>query len=197
MFLLNMMLDILNIGRNDMNFDSGLSLNNYLYSQNQKSMIFNHFLCENFALTGQDLSISNFELDSDLLDLEVKASEHFGEVGFYLNDREGFIGSFVMSVDDVEEAFNIQLKDKKLLVNMIETPDGTLLQSKSRYDFVAHKDKNGSEYFVDGGLSYLRRGGTGWIERSLYEGVSGEIVLNSKGVYCGYLDDYFYRWSEM
>ena len=153
-----------------MNFDSGLTLNNYLYSKNQKAMIFNHFLCENFALTGQDLSISDFVLDSDLQDLEIKASEHFGGVGFYLNDREGFIGSFMVSVDDVEDAFDIKLKDRAVLVNMIETPDGTLLQSKSHYDFVSYKDKNGSEYFVDGGLSYLRRGGVEWVERSLYEG---------------------------
>lgn len=47
--------------------------------------------------------------------------------------------------------------DKKILVNKIRTPDGTILQSHFTHDFKTHLDKNGEEYMVDGGLSYLRR----------------------------------------
>lgn len=46
----------------------------------------------------------------------------------------------------------------RIAVNMIQTPDGTILQSKHRHDYVTHVDKtNGLTYMVDGGTEYLRR----------------------------------------
>lgn len=45
----------------------------------------------------------------------------------------------------------------RLLLNRIKTPDGTILTSYNRHDYVTHIDKNGHEYMVDGGLEYLRR----------------------------------------
>jgi hypothetical protein len=36
------------------------------------------------------------------------------------------------------------------------TPDGTMLHSKHRHDFVGHEDKNGNFYAIDGGLQYCR-----------------------------------------
>lgn len=45
----------------------------------------------------------------------------------------------------------------KILVNAIRTPDGTILRSRHRHDFVSHKDSNGCEYSVDGGVDYLKR----------------------------------------
>ena len=45
----------------------------------------------------------------------------------------------------------------KLVANRIRTPDGTILESKHRHDYVTYLDKNGKEYMVDGGLEYLRR----------------------------------------
>lgn len=36
------------------------------------------------------------------------------------------------------------------------TPDGTVLHSKHRHDFVGHDDKNGNFYAIDGGLDYCR-----------------------------------------
>lgn len=45
----------------------------------------------------------------------------------------------------------------KLVYNAIRTPDGTVLESRSRHEYVTYKDQNGLTYMVDGGLEYLRR----------------------------------------
>jgi hypothetical protein len=44
----------------------------------------------------------------------------------------------------------------KLLYNALQTPDGTIIESKSRHDYVTHKDANGKTYMIDGGLDYVR-----------------------------------------
>lgn len=44
-----------------------------------------------------------------------------------------------------------------LIYNGIKTPDGTIIESTHRHDFVCHTDKNGKRYCVDGGLEYVRR----------------------------------------
>lgn len=43
-----------------------------------------------------------------------------------------------------------------LIANKWRTPDGTLLWSKHRHDFVEHNDANGDYYFIDGGSDYIR-----------------------------------------
>ncbi|MEX0595702.1 MAG: hypothetical protein WD512_04310 [Candidatus Paceibacterota bacterium] len=44
------------------------------------------------------------------------------------------------------------------------------MQSKHRHDFVSHTDKNGKEYAVDGGTSYLRRvGNMDYEDLSVYD----------------------------
>ena len=49
------------------------------------------------------------------------------------------------------------MTDKYLLIrNALRTPDGTILQSRHRHDYVTHIDKNGKEYMLDGGLNYVR-----------------------------------------
>lgn len=49
------------------------------------------------------------------------------------------------------------MQERTLLVNKWMTPDGTILHSKHRHDFVGHTDKNGKYYAIDGGVSgYIR-----------------------------------------
>ena len=44
-----------------------------------------------------------------------------------------------------------------IIINRIRTPDGTILCSKNRHDYVNYVDKNGHTYMVDGSRDYLRR----------------------------------------
>lgn len=47
--------------------------------------------------------------------------------------------------------------EREIILNQIKTPDGTIIRSMHRHDFVTHVDKNGLTYMVDGGNEYLRR----------------------------------------
>lgn len=55
----------------------------------------------------------------------------------------------------------IVTEDKQLVYNALMTPDGTVIESRSRHDYVTHLDKNGKEYMVDGGLDYVRQSANG------------------------------------
>ncbi|MDB4261700.1 hypothetical protein N9895_02140 [Gammaproteobacteria bacterium] len=48
-----------------------------------------------------------------------------------------------------------------ILSNRMRTPDGTILESKHRHDYVTHTDANGKEYMLDGGLDYVRSSANG------------------------------------
>lgn len=45
---------------------------------------------------------------------------------------------------------------RKLLANRWQTPDGTILESRHRHDYVEYVDKNGICYAVDGGTDYSK-----------------------------------------
>ena len=49
------------------------------------------------------------------------------------------------------------MEERRIILNQIKTPDGTILKSMHRHDYVTHTDVNGLEYMVDGGSEYLRR----------------------------------------
>lgn len=71
--------------------------------------------------------------------------------------------------------------DRQILVNCIQTPDGTKLYSRHRHDYVTYIDKNDKEYMVDGGLDYLRRNihdDAPFTELSLYEDDAFDILRN-------------------
>ena len=46
--------------------------------------------------------------------------------------------------------------EEQIVVNVMITPDGTILVSKHRHDYQSHIDKNGETYFIDGGRDYIR-----------------------------------------
>ena len=48
-----------------------------------------------------------------------------------------------------------------LVYNALRTPDGTVIESLHRHDYVTYDDVNGKFYMVDGGLDYLRRSANG------------------------------------
>ena len=43
-----------------------------------------------------------------------------------------------------------------ILSSRMKTPDGTILESLHRHDYVTHIDANGKEYMLDGGCEYVR-----------------------------------------
>jgi hypothetical protein len=48
------------------------------------------------------------------------------------------------------------IEERKLLISRIQTPDGTILESKHTHDCVFYTDENGLEYMLDGGNEYQR-----------------------------------------
>lgn len=67
---------------------------------------------------------------------------------------------------------------RKLILNRIRTPDGTILTSRNVHDYRCYKDKNGGTYTNDGGVEYLRRSVNviPWEELSLYSDDPFEIL---------------------
>jgi hypothetical protein len=68
---------------------------------------------------------------------------------------------------------------KRIILNQIKTPDGTILRSMHRHDYVTHTDANGLEYMVDGGSEYLRRTvheSAPYEELTIYEDSPYEVI---------------------
>lgn len=45
----------------------------------------------------------------------------------------------------------------QIIANRIKCPDGTILHSKHRHDYVSHIQEDGRTYATDGGNDYVRR----------------------------------------
>ena len=69
-------------------------------------------------------------------------------MAFLKTFRFWFVFSFVQPTE-------IEMKHT-LIANRWRTPDGTLLWSRHRHDYVDYNDSNGEYYFVDGGCDYIR-----------------------------------------
>ena len=48
------------------------------------------------------------------------------------------------------------MEEPRLILSRIQTPDGTILTSYHRHDYVTHIDANGETYMLDGGNDYQR-----------------------------------------
>lgn len=67
----------------------------------------------------------------------------------------------------------------RIVSNRIRTPDGTILESMHRHDYVTYVDANGLEYMVDGGLDYLRRNvhdEAPYLELSMYSNSPHDVI---------------------
>jgi len=70
---------------------------------------------------------------------------------------------------------------RQLVLNRIQTPDGTILTSYHRHDFVAYKDKNGKMYCLDGGNDYQKIVGAdkGIKNLTIYSDAPFEVIRES------------------
>lgn len=69
--------------------------------------------------------------------------------------------------------------ERRIILNQIKTPDGTILRSMHRHDYQTHTDKNGLEYMVDGGNEYLRRNvhdDAPYTEMTIYDDEPFEVI---------------------
>jgi hypothetical protein len=71
------------------------------------------------------------------------------------------------------------MEEPRIILNQIKTPDGTILRSMHRHDYVTYTDKNGLVYMVDGGTEYLRRNiheNAPYEELTIYSDAPFEII---------------------
>jgi hypothetical protein len=76
------------------------------------------------------------------------------------NDLDTVVLDRIKNRNTVEPKKEIEkeiISDRKIILNRIKTPDGTILTSRHVHDFVCHVDTNGKRYCVDGGRDYLKR----------------------------------------
>ena len=66
----------------------------------------------------------------------------------------------------------------KLIRNALRTPDGTIIESRNRHDYVAHLDQTTNrKYFIAGGFDYVRSSCWGDEEfMTVYSDESHEVI---------------------
>ncbi len=68
-----------------------------------------------------------------------------------------------------------------ILRNAMKTPDGTIIESFYRHDYVSYEDANGETYVVDGGIDYLRRSSNKTLAEDLsIHSIDGDHEFNRK-----------------
>ena len=104
-------------------------------------------------------------------------------IGSQLSDKvEEFISNyFLILYKKVIEDKKQEVKEPRIVLNRIKTPDGTILTSFSTHDYIEHHDANGQYYAVDGGNSYLKRvfDVSDYTELSVYENDTFEKIRES------------------
>jgi hypothetical protein len=74
--------------------------------------------------------------------------------------------------------------ESRILLNRIQTPDGTILTSYNRHNYVEYKDTLTKEVLmVDGGTDYLRRNVGTYEELSVYD--DGSHITRRSAVHWG------------
>jgi hypothetical protein len=74
--------------------------------------------------------------------------------------------------------------ESRILLNRIKTPDGTILTSYNRHNYVEYKDSITKEVLmVDGGTDYLRRNIGTYEELSVYD--DGSHITRRSAVHWG------------
>ena len=67
-----------------------------------------------------------------------------------------------------------------IISSKLQTPDGTVLHSQHRHDYVTHTDANGKEYMLDGGCEYIRCSANGDEEMlTVYTDDDHEVIRGS------------------
>lgn len=110
--------------------------------------------------------ISDLDLQNELI--RRKQVLENDKKGLSVIPLEFLISEYEKRKSNAIDELNVKMKELEnpneeeytILFNAIKTPDGTIISSKHRHDYVDHKDEiTGKVYFVDGGADYLRRGG--------------------------------------
>ncbi len=85
--------------------------------------------------------------------------------------------SAIVAIIDPNEDSDETSQRRTIISNKMMTPDGTVLESTNRHDYVSHTEEDGEYYAVDGGKDYLKRAGNyaGCIELSVYSDAIHEV----------------------
>jgi hypothetical protein len=71
----------------------------------------------------------------------------------------------------------MSMERPQIIKNAIQTPDGTILHSEYRYDYITHIDTtNNVEYMRDGGTDYIRGAGSPFIDLTVTTSSSHEDI---------------------